>query len=192
MRKTSITVCSNESHLQGILTLQRKNLKSALGSKEIIQEGFVTCEHDISLLDKMNSPYPHVIALDGDTVVGYTLVMLPSLREDIEVLVAMFNQIDSLHFENVSLSSSKYFTMGQVCIDKAHRSKGLFRKMYKELLKLMSPHFDYCITEIAADNIRSQKAHERLGFRTINSYKDKTSSILWNIVILKLDNSLAL
>ena len=61
--------------------------------------------------------------------------------------------------------------MGQVCIDKQHRRKGLFKKMYDHFREQLSPHYKYCITEVATSNVRSLQAHEAVGFKNLLSYK---------------------
>jgi hypothetical protein len=44
----------------------------------------------------MNSACAHIIAKDDNTVVGFALVMLSGLRNEIEVLIPMFERIDEL------------------------------------------------------------------------------------------------
>jgi len=55
--------------LPGILQLQKENLRPVLTKTEQQEEGFVTIQHDLPLLKKMNSPFPHTIAIRGDEVV---------------------------------------------------------------------------------------------------------------------------
>lgn len=162
-------VISDEQIVQ-ILQLQRDNLKRSLTPESIVKEGFVTCEHDHSLLKKMNTPNPHVIALYDDSVVGYCLVMAPKWRDELEVIRMMFDKIESNLWNGTMICSDHYITMGQVCIHKDHRSKGLFKKMYHYYRERMSDQFEYCITEVAADNHRSLNAHAAVGFEKFQSY----------------------
>lgn len=178
-----VTTASSSDHIFGIHSLQKLNLKVSLSDEEIDSQGFVTCDHTVELLTAMNSPYPHIIALDDQDIAGYALVMLESFRNDIPVLKSMFETMDDLQYRGKNLKNAHYFVMGQVCVAKDHRSQGLFDKMYSHLKETMRRHFDYCITEIATDNLRSRKAHSRVGFSELHSYIDSQSGQSWELVI---------
>ncbi len=166
----TITTVASDKYLYQILDLQKINLPRNLSKEESKKEGFVTVDHDFDTLKKMNTPYPHTIALDGNNVVGYALVMLPSMRDEIEILKPMFEKIDKLSYKSKLLSNSKYFMMGQVCIAKGYRGKGVFYKMYDHLKETTGHDFDLMITEVSELNTRSLKAHKNHGFQNILSY----------------------
>lgn len=179
------TVVATDADLYGILRLQRDNLPSEISRKEALEQGFVTIEHDFALLQRMNSPYPHIIARDGQNVVGYTLVMEREFREEIPVIAPMFDQIDGISFQGRPLKDANFFIMGQVCVAKAYRGQGVFQCLYQEMARRMSPHFDYIITEISRRNPRSVRAHQKVGFVTIREYTavdgEEWLIVLWNI-----------
>jgi L-amino acid N-acyltransferase YncA len=179
----SITRAVRDEYLVQILALQKINLPNNLTESEIETQGFVTCDHSPQLMKRMNHPFPHVIALHDSKVVGYALVMLPVLKNEIDVLKSMFEVIENHQFKEVSLEKSNYFVMGQVCIDKNHRSKGLFQNLYDGLKYYMSPHYNFCITEIDQRNRRSMRAHEKVGFELMTSYRDSKNGKLWDLVI---------
>lgn len=178
------TTASTDHHLQQILQLQKINLPRSLTKEERIQEGFVTVDHDFDTLKKMNTPYPHTIALDGNIVVGYALVMLPAMRDEIEILKPMFEKIDGLLYNSKLLSECKYFMMGQVCVGKEFRGQGVFYKMYDHLKSTTNDDFDFMITEVSDHNTRSLKAHDNHGFENILNYKAPDGHpwqiLLWN------------
>ena len=178
-----VTTASTTDHISGIHSLQKKNLKRSLTLEDIRSQGFVTCDHSVELLTRMNEPYSHVISLHNGEVVGYALVMLKTYKNDINILKSMFDQIDELSYHDQNVKDSKYFVMGQVCIDKDHRSQGLFDKMYQYMKSAMSDYFDYCITEIATENLRSRNAHKRVGFSDLHQYTDPKSQISWELVL---------
>jgi len=166
----TITTASTDQHLRKILELQKINLPKALTEEEIKQEGFVTVDHDFATLKDMNNPYPHTIALGGNEVVGYALVMLPSMRNDIEILKPMFEKIDGINYKSKELSESKYIMMGQACVAKGYRGQGVFYRMYDHLKTTTQHDFDFMINEVSANNPRSLKAHNNHGFQNILSY----------------------
>jgi L-amino acid N-acyltransferase YncA len=173
----------SDSDIQQILDLQQSNLPQNISDTEAKEQGFVTVHHNFSILSKMNEKYPHIIAKNEGQVIGYTLVMLPEFGNQIPVLVPLFKKIDGLHYENQALKESKYFIMGQVCVAKAFRGKGVFSGLYQQMREEMSPHFQYIITEIATRNTRSMRAHEKVGFKTIHIYstpKEEWAIVAWD------------
>ena len=131
----------------------------------------------------MNDVYPHVIAKNQEEVVGYALVMTKDFRNDIPVLISMFEMIDKLIYERKPLAGENYFVMGQICIAKEFRGLGIFDGLYMKLKQLLASSFSFCLTEVALRNTRSIKAHERVGFNKIKEYKDsrgeKWETMLW-------------
>ena len=176
------TQVSSEDHLKQILNLQKMNLRRSISADEVRNEGFVTCEHSFDLLQKMNHPHPHIIALSDDRVVGYCLVMSPIWRKELPVLHSMFEKIEQQSWKTCSIKSEDYIAMGQVCIGQEFRKKGLFRKMYAYYKEQLSPWFRYCITEVDQANTRSLNAHDSIGFQHLHSF-DGGDGHQWELII---------
>ncbi len=182
-----ITQSTKDTDLDDILELQKQNLKEALSHEEAMREGFITVPHTYEVLSAMNKPFPHTIAKDGDVLAGYAMTMETSLRKAIPILIPMFEQIDACIVNGQPLSEVNYFVMGQVCIAKGYRGQGLFAKMYDDLCQRLSIQYDYIATEIAADNLRSQKAHAKYGFDTLSRYV--ADGVEWLVVGMWLPKS---
>ncbi|MFK7981290.1 MAG: GNAT family N-acetyltransferase [Saprospiraceae bacterium] len=177
------TTANNTNEIQQILDLQYTNLPKNISTEEAKEQGFVTVHHDFEILSAMNVKYPHVIAKTADKVIGYTLVMLPEFGNKIPVLVPLFDKINALSYNGDSLKAVDYFVMGQVCVDKAYRGKGVFAGLYQQMKTEMSPYFKYIITEIATRNTRSMRAHEKVGFETIHIFstpKEEWAIVAWD------------
>lgn len=172
--------------LDGILTLQQTNLPQNISESEKAEQGFVTVHHTFGQLAEMNRIAPHLIAKDGDQVVGYILAMTKASKDLIPVLVPMFGQFDRLDFGGQSVAAFNYLVVGQICVDKNYRGRGIFDRMYKAYEEMFSERFDFAITEIARSNVRSIKAHERVGFEIIHEFADGTQD--WAIVALDWKN----
>ena len=173
--------CQTDTDLQQILDLQSRNLPQNITKEEAKAQGFVTVHHDFDLLKRMNTPYPHIVAQEGEKIIGYALVMLRSFQNDIPVLVSMFKEIDAVIYQGEKLADAKYFIMGQVCIDKTFRGRGIFAGLYKEMQRRMLPYFDYIVTEVDKRNTRSMRAHEKVGFENIHEYSTNED---WMILLL--------
>jgi len=184
MQNNEIIYCraSTEEELNQILRLQKQNLPRALSSSEKENEGFVTVDHTFEILKQMNDFCPHVIAKDGNQVVGYTLCMHPKFADGIDILKPMFNEI-----EKMLPSKSKFMVMGQVCVDKNYRKTGIFRGLYSFMRQELKGTFDLIITEIDAKNIRSLNAHLAVGFNILKEFNADNTD--WVIVSLNCNIS---
>jgi hypothetical protein len=169
---------SNEE-LNQILELQRANIPSVISEEESKTEGFVTVHHNFDILKAMNDRCPHVIAKSNDNVVGYTLCMLKEFKADIEVLKPMFQQIEAC-----LNNDETYVIMGQVCVDKGFRKKGIFRGLYEYMKQELQSDYDMIITEVDVANTRSLDAHYAIGFKLLQSYQSNGQSwalISWDL-----------
>ncbi len=176
MKKINYTIVSTIEELRQIIQLQRTNLPSSISMTEKQKEGFVTVQHDLDVLERMNDVQPHIIAKDGNNVVGYALSMVKDFKDDIEVLKPMFDKIDTQIDHKVS-----YIVMGQICIDKAYRKQGIFRGLYYKMRDELKSKYDLLITEVAANNNRSLQAHYTVGFTDLLVY-DSDGVTTWHIM----------
>ncbi len=167
--KINIRQSKDISDIKGISRLQQANLAKHISADEAREQGFVTCDHTVEMLDRMSRPHPHIIAVDEDRVVGYALTMMESLRDEVPEIVPMFAQID-VEMERREWHDRSYLVMGQVCVAKSHRGQGVFYQLYDEMKTQMAGHFDLIITEISAHNTRSLRAHEKQGFKVMKEY----------------------
>lgn len=182
---TEIRTAYSDEDLLGILKLQQENLPVAISAEEALSEGFVTVVHDFQLLKKMNDLSPHIIAVDGNSVVGYCLSMLSVFRNEIPVLVPMFDLFDQLTWRGQSIKTTPYIVMGQVCIAKSHRGRGIFDQLYKAFKKQHQREFEVALTEISERNQRSWRAHLKAGFELLHKYQAENGE-KWLVVGLNL------
>ena len=176
------TVTSNEE-LEGIHTLLQKNLGSNLTPEEKTREGYLTVYYSPEDLRKMHDAEPGIIAKENDQVVAYVLAMTPGFRSGFPVLEPLFKLFDQIIYENKPVSSYHYLIVGQACIDKNYRGKGLLRKLYAAYARQFSVRYDFAISEIASKNLRSMNAHKRMGFFPVHEYNGP-DGVQWTIVLL--------
>ncbi|MCU0391617.1 MAG: GNAT family N-acetyltransferase [Thermoflexibacter sp.] len=175
---------SQDAEIQDILDLQKANLPQFLTKEESLSQGFVTVEHDFSLLKNMNLLAPSIIAKDDDKVIGYCLAMVQSLKQEIPILVPMFEMIEQAHFQGKKLNTTPYLVMGQVCIHKNYRGLGIFQEMYQYMRDCYHSQYDMLITEVALRNTRSINAHRRVGFQTAYEYTAPNGE-QWALIVWK-------
>jgi ribosomal protein S18 acetylase RimI-like enzyme len=177
----NVSAVQDRTELEQILELQRKNLQPALSEQEMRSQGFVTVRHDLAALEQMHALAPSIVAHQGRELAGYALTMPRECRALMPVLLPMFEQFDRLEYRGKPLNDYRFYVMGQICIDKAHRGSGLFERLYHKHRELYQPRFDFIITEVAVRNQRSLRAHERVGFETVHTYRDATDE--WAVVL---------
>jgi hypothetical protein len=170
--------------LGGVLDLQAANHRDVASAAA---DGFVTVRHTREDLAAMHALAPSVVSVDDETdprsrsvddddggrVLGYALVMLRESRELLPILEPMFARLDAMRLGN-------YYLMGQVCVAAAHRGTGMFGALYDGHAEHYGPKYDLIVTEIATRNVRSMRAHEKVGFEVIDVYEDEVES--WSIV----------
>ena len=178
-----LRVCQATSvqDLKNILELQGENMKVRLTPEEIDDDGFITVRHNLEQLKVMQNLVPQVIATDEERLAGYALIMARELKNSIPVLVPMFELLDTLAYRGKPVRSLNYYVMGQICVRKTYRGKGVFRQLYRAHRELLSKDYDCCITEISTSNFRSLRAHLAVGFQLLHTFKDAFDE--WNIVL---------
>lgn len=178
-----ITRVSSQKDLEGILKLQQKNLRKNLSPETAATQGFLTLEHSMDVLAKMNEAEPSVIALEDGEVVGYSLVMLPSFKDEIPLLGDLFKAIEALTYEGRPISPESYVVVGQLCIGFEQRGQGLVERLYGHFRESLQDKYEYLITDISSKNPRSLKAHQKTGFKAIHTFYDSFTDEDWNIVL---------
>ncbi len=174
------SLVNNTEELQQILQLQKENLVQFITEDESRSQGFVTMHHSPEVLLRMHEMAPSVIIKDNDRLVAYALTMLKECRHLVPALQSMFDLFDNLSWKNKPLNSYRYYVMGQICVAKQYRGKGLVNELYQYHKTIYSTQFDLFLTEIATRNHRSLKAHEKAGFQTIHIYRDHLDE--WAVV----------
>ena len=167
--------------------MQKANLPQNLSESEIKSQGFVTVVHTLEDLKKLNAYEKHLIIKDDELVIGYLLAMTKNSRNDIPVLIPMFHLFDKIGYKEKLISEYNYLVVGQVCINKDYRGLGLMDKSYAAYKAHFKEKYDFAITEISVNNLRSLSAHKRIGFVELNTYRD-TNNLEWSVVIWDWNN----
>lgn len=179
--KIQITTVSSAEQLKQILALQKKNHRNQISSEEAALQGFVTIEHSLDDLLILNKISPQVIATYEEQVVGYALVLTKESENLIEELESMFHILNKISYLGNSLAELNYYVMGQVCIDSSFRGQGLFDRLYEYHRSLLGKRYDFTVTEIATRNLRSLRAHKRIGFEEVALHRDALDE--WAVVV---------
>lgn len=168
---------STDEEIHQILLLQKANLAVNVSSETRQKEGYVSVEHDFEILQRMSNVCPLIIAKDGDKIIGYALSMDTQFQNEVEPLKPMFEQL-GLH--PVASKLRNFLIMGQVCIAKEYRGKGVFRGLYNFMKQQNIPPYTSIITEIDVLNKKSLDAHYAVGFKRLLQYESQNK--MWVVV----------
>ena len=176
---------SSPDELRDILSLQQLYLRGHNSLEEEAEQGFLTISHSFDQLEHMHHQEPSVIVKDGGVIAGYALVMSRASQDIIPVLVPMFQLFDTLSFMGTPLTEYRFYVMGQICVRKSYRGQGVFELLYQKHKELYQDFYSFVITEISTRNLRSLRAHYRVGFRTLDVFRDQTDE--WNVALWDWD-----
>lgn len=175
------TIVTTNEELDQIVELSYLNQRLNVSEEEKVKEGFISWQYSYQLLKNMQDQCPHIIVKDEDKLAGYALVALKEAAAFHTDLAAMIAKLDDIDYNGKPLSAYNYYVMGQVCVDKAYRGSGVFGMLYQHHWQVMQDRFDFVVTEISTNNLRSVRAHEKVGFKNIYTYRDTVDE--WSVVL---------
>jgi hypothetical protein len=177
------SIVQTEDELKGIHRLLESNLAINVPDEVEDKEGFLTVAYSLTDLKRMHETDPAIIVKDKDQVIAYLLALNPVIKAHFPILIPLLELFDKIMYDGRPVSSYHYLIIGQACIDKHYRGKGVFKKIYAAYNARFRDKFDFAISEIATRNLRSMNAHKRIGFTTVHEYTDP-NGVEWSVVIL--------
>lgn len=175
------SLVTDNNELEQILRLQQQNLPKNISTEELQSQGFVTFEHNLETLQQFHALAPSVIVKNDDKVVAYALTVVNEARNIFPPMESMFALLERAQWKNKPFADYQFYEMGQICVDKAYRGKGVFDMLYQQHKKSYSHRYDLLVTSIATRNHRSLKAHEKVGFETAIIQSDELDE--WALVV---------
>ena len=180
----SIGIVESEEDVLAIKALQYDNLRHNVSIEKQKSDGFVTNEYDVEFLRKINRTAPSIIAKDSTSkLIGYALTILPENASDSPAINDLVSLINQTEYKGKSTKTYKYYIMGQVCIADGFRGERIFDRMYDKHRELYGNSYDLLITDISEKNVRSFRAHLRVGFEVLHSYKGHLTDEIWHVVV---------
>ena len=183
-RDIKITLARKDAQLKQILALQAENVRAAVDAETAAEQGFLTAQHDLPLLKAMNAEAASVIAVHERRVVGYALAMTRTFGQSVPVLAELFDRQDKIEHRGQLLGESGYLVMGQICVAEAARGQRVPDRMYKYLRTCYYQRFPYLLTAIVAQNTRSLRVHQRVGFEELQRFTSADGHdwvlVIWN------------
>jgi ribosomal protein S18 acetylase RimI-like enzyme len=175
------SLVNTREQLKKIHELNQLNLRSHLSETEQRNQGFLSWSYSLELLQQLHELAKSVIVTENDQLAGYALTTLPEARSFHPELDLMFKGFEGLVYKERPIFSYRFYCMGQICIAKEFRGMGIVPMLYDKHKETYSYQYDFILTEISTRNIRSIKAHEKVGFKAIQHHRDHLDE--WAVVI---------
>ena len=172
---------SSDNEIFQIAALSNANLSTNIPAETKAKEGFVSWVYTPDILETLHAIAPSVIVMDGDTLAGYALTLTSESLEAYPLATATFTHASTLLHKGRPLGEQRFYLMGQICVAEGYRGQGIVRKLYDFHRQHYSPRFDMILTEISPANPRSMKAHQKVGFQTIDTHSDNAG--VWHVVL---------
>jgi hypothetical protein len=173
-------LAATDDELKQIAALSRENLRSVMDEEEKRSQGFLTWEYTEDMLAQMTRIAPSVIVKLDEQVVGYALTAFKQTASVHPELEPMIGHLETLSWKGKAVPGYRYYMMGQICIAREHRGKGIFDLLYRYHKTIFGPQFDLLLTEVSTSNHRSLKAHLNTGFTVIDTHHDHLDE--WAVV----------
>ncbi|QHT68068.1 GNAT family N-acetyltransferase [Rhodocytophaga rosea] len=188
MQNSILTDCSytfkpvqTATELLHIAALQHENQRRNLSQSERQQYGFISADYNFDVLIQMHMAEPSLISKSNDQLIAYCLAFPPHLLKKIPALQYMSRILNQVDYQGMPLSMFHYLFVGQVCIAKEFRGQGIFDDLYSIYKTAYSSRYDMAVTAIPKENLRSMRAHQRVGFQEICTFDHSFDP--WSLVL---------
>jgi hypothetical protein len=115
-----------------------------------------------------------LVARDAERVVGYLCASGVEFNRQFPLLAAMIERYGEVSLQGRALADQKTFVYGPVCVDRAHRGRGVLRGLFQILQRELCGRFDAGVGFAAEDNRRSLAAHvDGLGMHDAGGFEFK-------------------
>jgi predicted GNAT superfamily acetyltransferase len=142
-----------------ILEIQSANYVANLSLEERAG-GFLSAEFTPGQVSAMAADLGIMVACDSkESVLGYLCGFRCDFNHQSPVVAKMLDSFTTAQFAGRPLKSYKTFIYGPVCIDRAHRGRGLLRGLYQALKREVLGQFEVGVAFVARNNAHSLRAH---------------------------------
>ncbi|MEB6855429.1 N-acetyltransferase [Proteus cibi] len=144
--------------ISAVARLLQKNSES--------QQGGLYGEYPLNKVEAMyQSSTNAIVALDQENIVA-VVFSFPVTSFSLPPIAQAINQL----FPDITQNNWFY---GPVCIDQSHRGKSILKDLYQQICSL---HGGHPIAFVNSENIRSLKAHQKLGMKVVKHFEFKGTS----------------
>ncbi len=166
------TRTARTSELEAVVKMQEEYNKYNLAPRDRRKHGFLSLVTDFEKLKVLNDDLGVMVALCDDRIVGYEIPVGLHHCDDIPLFIPMREQILKLSIDGTPLTAENTIISGQICVDKAYRSRTVGEALHFGLLERLRDNYEFTVVEIDELNTRSMHfSQEKLGLQKISVYE---------------------
>jgi len=172
--------------IENIIKLQKENLHHNLSEVEK-SNGFLFLENTHEDLKKiLCGDGVMVVCKNNNELLGYLFSINLDYAKSLHFFSKLIESLENIDYEGKNINEYKYCILGQVCVKKDFRGKGILEKLYTKIKEeLVYLNYDIAVSEIAENNTRSISANlGKIGLKNIGHYT--SNGVQWLIVVLDL------
>lgn len=156
-----------------MMELNHKWLRQNLGND--ISQGFLSGAFSQQDFEDMIADKMICVAIDKGRVVAY---MLSMNNAKLDILAEHKEMADEIR-KNKTISKNSRVAVGiQTAVEEEYHGSGLIIMVRKFFLKMLSDRFDYLLTTISKQNIRSYKSATKFGWQIVGDNEEHFFLIL--------------
>jgi len=158
--------------IDAILRLHRRYQVDTIADEDR-SDGFVTTDFTPELLRKLieSDEGFFVAAREDSEIAGYVMAASWEFCSRWPIFTRMIEDLPTLSYRGIPLSTENSYQYGPVCIDKPYRGSGLLEEIFEFAREAMKPRYPVLVTFVNKANPRSYAAHSRkLGLDTITEF----------------------
>jgi len=135
------------------------------------EDGFLSAVFTLTQIAAMAEDLGITVANVDGNLAGFLCAFRNDFEHGSPVVAKMIESYDRVDFEGQLLSRYNSYAYGPVCIDRAHRRKGLLRGLYEAQKQELAGQFEVGVALIARNNPHSMQAHvEGLGMTEVGEF----------------------
>jgi hypothetical protein len=151
---------ATETDIDGILSLQSRNLYTNLAATELAG-GFVMTPFTPDLIQLLLAQNGVSIAESEGKIVGYLIASTWEFFSQWDIFKLMISRLPELRFQGREIEVDRSFQYGSICIDRTLRGSNILPQLFATMQSSFAPQFPIGLTFINKLNQRSLAAHTR-------------------------------
>lgn len=141
-------------------------------SEDERRDGFLSAVFSLEQTAAMAEDLGTTVAIVEGELVGFLCAFRNDFDHGSPVVAKMIESYERLSFQGKRLDTYQSYAYGPVCIDRAHRRKGLLRGLFQEQKRELTGRFEIGVALIARTNRHSLDAHiHGLGMVDVGSFE---------------------
>ncbi len=165
--------------IDGILALQRANLKNNLSESEQEQWGFLSVPSQESDFERYRREAVLVVAIQGGRVVGFENTMTIPHALQTPLFVTEVDAYKRIPYNGTTIFRLNPCIIGQLAVDREFRGHGVAVDLHNAVIERSRGRFGVLVSVVESTNARSLAFHERkIHMKRVGEYEHESATFV--------------